>query len=49
MKVSQSFISQISRKKKPMSFEFAKNVSHFLGCEMNDIVEWEWVDEDEGE
>ncbi|MFK7696431.1 helix-turn-helix transcriptional regulator [Paenibacillus sp. HJGM_3] len=47
MKVSQSYISQIARNKKPLSLEFARNVAHFIGCEVNDLVIWEWVDEDE--
>lgn len=30
--------------KQKMSIQVSKNVSHILGCTIDDLYEWEWID-----
>jgi DNA-binding XRE family transcriptional regulator len=48
LNVTKQQINKYATNRQRMSLETAKNISSILGCSMEDLYEWIWVEEETG-
>lgn len=49
MEVKLQQINKYVLNKQNMSLEVAKNISHILGCQIEDLYEWKWTETGDNE